>query len=140
PENYLTKRYNGRMPSIDAANVLLYDGGEEYNNQTLAAEARDGLSIGFTGASDNVGAYPVTVNSNNHNFNFALAESVSYVITSLPITMTENDYFHIGSDNEYIPLSGADLVYNGTAYRLAARIPEDADGSGDGLQPQYDIY
>lgn len=140
PEEYLTKRYNGRMPSIDAANVLLYDGGEEYNDQTLAAEARDGLSIAFTGASDNVGAYPVTVNSNNHNFNFALAESVSYVITSLPITITADDYFYIGSDNEDIPLSGADLVYNGTAYRLAARIPEDADGSGDGLQPQYDIY
>lgn len=140
PEEYLTKRYNGRMPSIDAANVLLYDGGEEYNDQTLAAEARDGLSIGFTGASDNVGAYPVTVNSNNHNFNFALAESVSYVITSLRITITEDDYFYIGSDNEDIPLSSADLVYNGTAYRLAARIPEDADGSGDGLQPQYDIY
>ncbi len=140
PEEYLTKRYNGRMPSIDAANVLLYDGGEEYNDQTLAAEARDGLSIAFTGASDNVGAYPVTVNSNNHNFNFALAESVSYVITSLPITITADDYFYIGSDNEDIPLSDADLVYNGTAYRLAARIPEDADGSGDGLQPQYDIY
>lgn len=140
PEKYLTKRYNGRMPSIDAANVLLYDGGEEYNDQTLAAEARDGLSIAFTGASDNVGAYPVTVDSNNHNFNFALAESVSYVITSLPITITAGDYFYIGSDNEDIPLSGADLVYNGTAYRLAARIPEDADGSGDGLQPQYDIY
>lgn len=140
PEEHLTKRYNGRMPSIDAANVLLYDGGEEYNNQTLAEEARDGLSIGFTGASDNVGAYPVTVNSNNHNFNFALAESVSYVITSLQITLTEDDYFYIGSDNEDVPLSGADLVYNGTAYRLAARIPEDADGSGDGLQPQYDIY
>lgn len=140
PEDYLTKRYNGRMPSIDAANVLLYDGAEEYNDQTLAEEARDGLSIGFTGASDNVGAYPVTVNSNNHNFNFALAESVSYVITSLPITITADDYFYIGSDNEDIPLSGADLVYNGTAYRLAARIPEDADGSGDGLQPQYDIY
>ena len=140
PEEYLTKRYNGRMPSIDAANVLLYDGAEEYNDQTLAAEARDGLSIAFTGASDNVGAYPVTVNSNNHNFNFALAESVSYVITSLPITITADDYFYIGSDNEDIPLSGADLVYNGTAYRLAARIPEDADGSGDGLQPQYDIY
>lgn len=140
PEEYLTKRYNGRMPSIDAANVLLYDGGEEYNDQTLAAEARDGLSIAFTGASDNVGAYLVTVNSNNHNFNFALAESVSYVITSLPITITADDYFYIGSDNEDIPLSGADLVYNGTAYRLAARIPEDADGSGDGLQPQYDIY
>lgn len=140
PEEYLTKRYDGRMPSIDAANVLLYDGGEEYNDQTLAAEARDGLSIAFTGASDNVGAYPVTVNSNNHNFNFALAESVSYVITSLPITIKAGDYFYIGSDNEDIPLSGADLVYNGTAYRLAARIPEDADGSGDGLQPQYDIY
>lgn len=140
PEEYLTKRYNGRMPSIDAANVLLYDGAEEYNDQTLAAEARDGLSIAFIGASDNVGAYPVTVNSNNHNFNFALAESVSYVITSLPITITADDYFYIGSDNEDIPLSGADLVYNGTAYRLAARIPEDADGSGDGLQPQYDIY
>ena len=140
PEEHLTKRYNGRMPSIDAANVLLYDGGEEYNDQTLAAEARDGLSIAFTGASDNVGAYPVTVNSNNHNFNFALAESVSYVITPLRITITAADYFYIGSDNEDIPLSGADLVYNGTAYRLAARIPEDADGSGDGLQPQYDIY
>lgn len=140
PEEYLTKRYNGRMPSIDAANVLLYDGGEEYNDQKMAEEARDGLSIAFTGASDNVGAYPVTVNSNNHNFNFALAESVSYVITSLPITIKADDYFYIGSDNEDIPLSGADLVYNGTAYRLAARIPEDADGSGDGLQPQYDIY
>lgn len=140
PEEYLTKRYNGRMPSIDAANVLLYDGAEEYNDQTLAEEARDGLSIGFTGASDNVGAYPVTVNSNNHNFNFALAESVSYVITPLRITITEDDYFYIGPDNEDIPLSGADLVYNGTAYRLAARIPEDPDGSGDGLQPQYDIY
>ncbi len=140
PEDYLTKRYNGRMPSIDAANVLLYDGAEEYNDQTLAAEARGGLSIGFTGASDNVGAYPVTVNSNNHNFNFALAESVSYVITSLRIAITEDDYFYIGSDNEDIPLRGADLVYNGTAYRLAARIPEDPDGSGDGLQPQYDIY
>lgn len=140
PEEHLTKRYNGRMPSIDAANVLLYDGGEEYNDQTLAAEARDGLSIAFTGASDNVGAYPVTVNSNNHNFNFALAESVSYVITSLPINIKAGDYFYIGSDNEDIPLRGADLVYNGTAYRLAARIPEDADGNGDGLQPQYDIY
>lgn len=140
PEDYLTKRYNGRMPSIDAADVKLYDGEEEYTDEDLAAEARDGLSIGFTGASDNVGAYPVTVNSNNHNFNFALAESVSYVITSLPITITADDYFYIGSDNEDIPLSGADLVYNGTAYRLAARIPEDADGSGDGLQPQYDIY
>ena len=140
PEDYLTKRYNGRMPSIDAANVLLYDGAEEYTDADLAEEARDGLSIGFTGASDNVGAYPVTVNSNNHNFNFALAESVSYVITSLQITLTEDDYFYIGSDNEDIPLSGADLVYNGTAYRLAARIPEDPDGSGDGLQPQYDVY
>lgn len=140
PEEYLTKRYNGRMPSIDAADVKLYDGEEEYTDEDLAAEARDGLSIAFTGASDNVGAYPVTVNSNNHNFNFALAESVSYVITSLPITITADDYFYIGSDNEDIPLSGADLVYNGTAYRLAARIPEDADGSGDGLQPQYDIY
>lgn len=140
PEDYLTKRYNGRMPSIAAADVKLYDGEEEYTDEDLAEEARDGLSIGFTGASDNVGAYPVTVNSNNHNFNFALAESVSYVITSLPITITTDDYFYIGSDNEDIPLSGADLVYNGTAYRLAARIPEDPDGSGDGLQPQYDIY
>lgn len=140
PEEYLTKRYNGRMPSIAAADVKLYDGEEEYTDEDLAEEARDGLSIAFTGASDNVGAYPVTVNSNNHNFNFALAESVSYVITSLPITITEDDYFYIGSDNEDIPLSGADLVYNGTAYRLAARIPEDPDGSGDGLQPQYDIY
>lgn len=140
PEEHLTKRYNGRMPSIDAADVKLYDGEEEYTDEDLAEEARGGLSIAFTGASDNVGAYPVTVNSNNHNFNFALAESVSYVITSLPITITEDDYFYIGSDNEDIPLSGADLVYNGTAYRLAARIPEDADGSGDGLQPQYDIY
>lgn len=140
PEEYLTKRYNGRMPSIAAADVKLYDGEEEYTDADLAAEARDGLSIGFTGASDNVGAYPVTVNSNNHNFNFALAESVSYVITSLQITLTADDYFYIGPDNEDIPLSGADLVYNGTAYRLAARIPEDADGSGDGLQPQYDIY
>ena len=140
PEDYLTKRYNGRMPSIDAADVKLYDGEEEYTDADLAEEARDGLSIAFTGASDNVGAYPVTVNSNNHNFNFALAESVSYVITSLQITITEDDYFYIGSDNEDIPLSGADLVYNGTAYRLAARIPEDPDGSGDGLQPQYDIY
>lgn len=140
PEEYLTKRYNGRMPSIAAADVKLYDGEEEYTDEDLAEEARDGLSIGFTGASDNVGAYPVTVNSNNHNFNFALAESVSYVITSLPIIITEDDYFYIGSDNEDIPLKGADLVYNGTAYRLAARIPEDADGSGDGLQPQYDIY
>lgn len=140
PEEYLTKRYNGRMPSIAAADVKLYDGEEEYTDEDLAAEARDGLSIGFTGASDNVGAYPVTVNSNNHNFNFALAESVSYVITSLRITITEQDYFYIGPDNEDIPLKGADLVYNGTAYRLAARIPEDADGSGDGLQPQYDIY
>lgn len=140
PEEYLTKRYNGRMPSIAAADVKLYDGEEEYTDEDLAEEARDGLSIAFTGASDNVGAYPVTVNSNNHNFNFALAESVSYVITSLRITITEKDYFYIGSDNEDIPLSGADLVYNGTAYRLAARIPEDADGSGDGLQPQYDIY
>ena len=140
PEEYLTKRYNGRMPSIAAADVKLYDGEEEYTDEDLAAEARDGLSIAFTGASDNVGAYPVTVNSNNHNFNFALAESVSYVITPLQITITLNDYFYIGSDNEDIPLSGADLVYNGTAYRLAARIPEDPDGSGDGLQPQYDIY
>lgn len=140
PEEHLTKRYNGRMPSIAAADVKLYDGEEEYTDADLAAEARDGLSIAFTGASDNVGAYPVTVNSNNHNFNFALAESVSYVITSLPITITADDYFYIGSDNEDIPLSGADLVYNGTAYRLAARIPEDPDGSGDGLQPQYDIY
>ena len=140
PEEYLTKRYNGRMPSIAAADVKLYDGEEEYTDADLAAEARDGLSIGFTGASDNVGAYPVTVNSNNHNFNFALAESVSYVITSLQITIREQDYFYIGPDNEDIPLKGADLVYNGTAYRLAARIPEDADGSGDGLQPQYDIY
>ena len=128
------------MPSIAAADVKLYDGEEEYTDEDLAEEARDGLSIAFIGASDNVGAYPVTVNSNNHNFNFALAESVSYVITPLQITITEDDYFYIGSDNEDIPLSGADLVYNGTAYRLAARIPEDADGSGDGLQPQYDIY
>lgn len=137
PEQYLTKVYDGRLPSVSADCVELFDEGETYSDETLLREARDGLNIAFIGVSDNVGSYALSVSSKDSNFTFELSGALNYVITSLSINITADDYYYTAGDVT-MPLKDAELIYSGTTYRLSARIPEDEDGDGDGLQKQYD--